>query len=539
MAKDDRFGGTALAGAADLATALLEARRADLNRLNVYPVPDGDTGDNMAATIRAAAAAVDLAADASLTGVAAAMAEGALMGGRGNSGVILSQLLRGFASALEGRSEIDGDALSAALRSAADAGRHAVAEPQEGTILSVADAAAEAATGSAAPSVRAVAERAYDAAVAALRRTTEQLPVLSSAGVVDAGGAGYLLVLAGLVGATGGNALLPDDVFAETPLGIDELKGVATSRYEVMHLLASDEPAADRLRATWATLGDSVVVVGGDGTFNCHAHTDDIGAVIEAAIAAGRPYDIRVTDLWAAAAHADFHGPAGFEALPEFATAATGVVAVGSGDGLAELFRSLGAQGLVRGGQSMNPSVAEIVDVVDAVGADTVIFLPNNENIVLTGEQAARATAKALLVVPTRSIPQGLSAMVAFPPASDDPSAIVERMTAAAGAVRSGRLVRAIRSADTPIGSVGEGDWLGLQDGEVALAAASPGAALLELVEGLVDVDSELVTLIEGEGADEISTRAVTSWLRAHRPYVEVEVVRGGQPVYPYLISVE
>ncbi len=525
----------------------LRRHREDLNRLNVYPVPDGDTGTNMTLTVQSVMDAV--AGAESMEEVATAMAHGSLMGARGNSGVILSQILRGLADVIRDSEAVDVGEVVAALDRASRAAYEAVMRPVEGTILTVLREAAEAAQHPPTPAgtdlgafLRAVYERAQDA----LERTPELLPVLKQAGVVDAGGAGFLLLLAAFLEEVSGEEVsLPARIFsavvkvAGIAAGGDGESGVGDLRYEVMYFLDAPDEAVPAFREAWAAIGDSIVVVGGGGTWNCHIHTDDIGGAVEAGITAGRPFDIRVTDLLEQAAAEGFHAAPTFEPLPEVAAAPVGVVAVAAGDGLADLFRGLGAQGLVVGGQTMNPSLADLLAVVDSVPAGQVVVLPNNKNIIPVAERVDGATDKQVVVVPTRSIAQGLAALVAYTPDAPEAEALAADMAAAARAVRSGEVTRAVRAATTPIGAVREGDWLGIADGQVAVAEAEARDALRSLLDVLVTGDAELVTLLTGEDADLEAVKAAGEWLEAERPGVELEVAAGGQPLYPYLISVE
>ncbi len=521
----------------------LRRHRDDLNRLNVYPVPDGDTGSNMVSTVESVVAAAH-AAD-TMPELAHALARGSLLGARGNSGVILSQVLGGLAEVVRTAEDLAAEGLATALERASAAAYEAVMRPVEGTILTVLREAAEAARATATTAggdLAAFMQAVYDRAEEALRATPELLVVLDEAGVVDAGGAGFLLLLAALLEEVTGRAVAsPADVFGAAPGEITaEAAGeIASLRYEVMFLLFAEEARMERFRQEWAAVGDSIVVVGGDGTYQCHIHTDDIGAAIEAGVAAGRPSDIRVTDLAEQTGAADFHQTAPFTPRPEVADARIGVVAVGAGDGIVELFRDFGAQGLVVGGQTMNPSTADLVAAVEAARAPVVVILPNNKNVVPVAERVGAATSKDVLVVPTRSIGQGLAAMVAYSPDAGDGEAVAAAMAAAARAVRSGELTAAIRDAATPLGAVRAGDWLGVADGQVVAADPAQDAALVALLDVLIEPDSELVTVLTGDGADLATTKAAAAWLAEHRPDVEHEVLAGGQPLYAYLVSVE
>lgn len=525
---------------------------ARINRLNVYPVPDGDTGTNMFRTLDAVVAEVDRAPADDLVATCKAIAHGSLMGARGNSGVILSQLLRGLAGGLEKADAGTGTVVAASLRDAATAAYGAVLKPIEGTILTVAREAGEAAEAAAAAgaSLVDVLEAARAAGHAALDRTPELLPVLKQAGVVDAGGAGFLLLLDAALHVVAGRPLPEAPALTEGDLELDFDKvthrgdgDVSELRYEVMFFLDLDDPHIDAFKQAWGAIGDSIVVVGGDGLWNCHVHTNDIGAAIEASLLnGGRPSKIRVTDLFdevdeehrlrEAALH---HGPS-TAGLPAVTTA---VVAVASGQGLAELFGQLGVQGVVTGGQTMNPSTAELLAAVDAVNAQQVLVLPNNKNIIPVAEQLDSLTDKHVTVVRTRSMPEALAALVVYDPEAPATDNLATMEAALAGTV-TGEVTQAIRDTDTGIGPVRSGDWIGLAKGDgIVAVGGTVVAAATALLDQLVTDDHEIVTVIVGEQATRERTDEVLAWLAEHRPEVEVEVHRGGQPLYPFLFGVE
>ncbi len=560
--------------------ARLREHRESLNRLNVYPVPDGDTGTNMTLTMESVVGAMD--GTSSLADVAQAMAHGSLMGAQGNSGIILSQILRAWAEAFRPHKEIGPAQLTDGLERATAAAYKAVGNPVEGTILTVLRRSAEEAKEAAASSdgLGGLVDRVYGRAEQALLETPELLPVLKAAGVVDAGGAGLLLLLACLrEHISGAKVVLPPAFFhpaAQLVSGDGQPRGeggsIADLHYEVMFMLEGAAGADDRLRESWAAVGESIVIVGGEGSWKCHIHTDDIGAAIDAGVEAGRPRRIKVTDLLAQAAAEDFHQAAYvFEPLPDALHAKVGMVAVANGPGILELFRQYGAQGVVIGGQTMNPSVGDLLEVVEAVPAKTVVLLPNNKNIIPAAEEIDRLTRKQVHVIPTRSVPQGIAAAVAYAPNLSVETA-VSRMDKAARVVRSGEMTRAVRDATTPAGTIHEGDWIGLIDGKVKiikpaeagrvaslltrlvrlvlgskraarrrqrLEKAAFEAALISLLGKVVDSEAEAVTVVAGAGADAAVTAAGRAWLDAHRSGIPIDVVDGGQPLYPYLIGVE
>jgi len=525
-----------------------------INRLNVYPVPDGDTGTNMSRTLDAVVAEMEAAPD-ELIHTCNAISHGSLMGARGNSGVILSQIMRGIASTLKESTDADGATVAEALKVATDAAYQAVLTPVEGTILTVVRLSAEAAGAAAAggASLAGVVRAARDAGRIALEGTPELLPVLKDAGVVDAGGAGFLLLLDALLHVIDGEPL-PEAPAVTAVAGapaVDRLDEHAAgdTRYEVMFFCDLPDERIEELKQGWGGIGDSIVVVGGDGLWNCHVHTNDIGAAIETALDLdGRPRQIRVTDLFeevaAEHAHREAALVAGGAATAEPATGelpavTCAVVAVSSGDGISELFRELGVQGLVRGGQTMNPSTAELLDAVERVNAAHVVILPGNKNIIPVAEQLDALTAKTVRVVPTRSMPEGLAALMAYDPEADAP-ANTTAMRQASSEIASGEVTRAVRASQTDAGPVAEGDWMGIARGDGIVAVADDlVAAATTLLAHLIADDSELVTVLTGADAPQLDTAAIEAWIAEQRPGVEVEVHDGGQPLYPYLFGVE
>jgi DAK2 domain fusion protein YloV len=529
----------------------LRSHQDAINRLNVFPVPDGDTGTNMMLTVESVVEELEaLGPDPSMADVCKAVAHGSLMGARGNSGVILSQLLRGVSSTFAAATSVDASGVARALVEAASLARKAVVRPVEGTILTVAHAAgegAEAGRGESAGLCRTL-EAALDAAQRALDSTPSLLPVLAQAGVVDAGGAGYVLLLQALLTAVDGRPLPAPPMNGSTPAAPASAMAAATAavhgedsglRYEVMYFLHAPDDTISDFKEVWAGIGDSIVVVGGDGTWNCHIHTDDIGAAIEAALDCGRVRNIRVTDLaeqieeerWVRE-HAGRPGEDDQRLVPT-----TDVVAVVTGDGIGRIFRSLGVHHLVSGGQAMNPSTAELLAAVDALASEQVVILPNNKNIRPVAEKVDELTDKSVRVVPTESIVEGFAALLAYDPASDGARNAVA-MAASAARVVAGEVTRALRDTSTDAGPVREGDWIGVMRDGVVSISDSPSGAAKGLLARLVP-DRELVTVIEGEGASAPETRRITEWLRDQCPEMAVEVHHGGQPLYSYLFGVE
>ncbi len=532
----------------------LAAHKVAINRLNVYPVPDGDTGTNMALTLESVVAELD-AAGADMASVCKAISHGSLMGARGNSGVILSQILRGITETVRDQPDVDGPVLAQALASASEAAYSAVMRPVEGTILTVvreassgAGAAAEAGA-----SLLGVLEAARAAGGEALARTPELLPVLAEAGVVDAGGTGLLLLIDAALSVVDGRAVPAPE---EGDLEIDEAfratlatahateagagHGLADLRYEVMYFLEAPDETIPAFKDVWAGIGDSIVVVGGDGLWNCHIHTDDIGGAVEAAMDCGRPRDIRVTDLleqveeerWVREAAPD-------EAMAELNTPVeTAVVAVATGDGIRRIFHSLGVQRIVTGGQTMNPSTAQLLEAVESAPADQVVILPNNRNIIAVAGQVDAQTDKSVHVVPTRGVAEGFASLLAYDPEAPGPDN-AKAMAEAAAAVVAGEVTRAVRDSSCDLGDIHEGDYLGIASDGIRALASGLDLVCTQLLDVLVTDEHEIVTVIEGEGSSAAVTRHLTVWLQEHRPEVTTEIHHGGQPLYPYLFGIE
>jgi hypothetical protein len=530
----------------------LRLHQSAVNRLNVYPVPDGDTGSNMALTLASVVAELDTA-EPDLEATCKAISHGSLMGARGNSGVILSQILRGLADVVRASDgTIDGRVLADGLAAAAEGAYGAVMRPVEGTILTVVRETAEAAAAAVAAGadLLGVLEAARVGGYASLERTPELLSVLADAGVVDAGGAGFVLLIDAALLVVDGRPL-PE------PPEVDELAeaiavahgdghgegGIADLRYEVMYFLEAPDETIPWFKDVWAGIGDSIVVVGGDGIWNCHIHTDDIGASIEAALDCGRPRNIRITDLLEQVEEEKWvregSGGAPDEESPLALTpASTAVVAVSVGDGIRRIFHSLGVQQIVSGGQSMNPSTKQLLEAVEACPSDCVVILPNNKNIIPVAEQVGAHTSKTVRVVPTRGISEGFAALVAYDPEADI-EANAAALTESAEAVTAGEITRAVRDSSCDLGPIAEGDWLGISREGIDAVEKTLADAATTLLDKLIDDSHEIITLIEGEGSSVGDTRRITQWLADNHPDITAEVHSGGQPLYPYFIGIE
>jgi hypothetical protein len=517
----------------------LDARRGEIDDLNVFPIPDGDTGTNLSLTLHGAADAVAADRSGTVGGVLAAMAKGALMGARGNSGVIVSQIIAGLAEAFDGCVEGDGRLLVKGLRLATDAAYAAVAEPVEGTMLSVVRGSAEAVEKlGESPELAAAASAAAAGAATALAGTPQQLAVLADAGVVDAGGCGLVVLLDALAAVVTGQGLLGSaqrsPARSRVALEMVRESGSPEFGYEVQYLLHAPEAALAPLKATLAELGDSLVVVGsGDGLFNVHVHVNDVGAAIEAGVEAGRPHRITVVRFAdQVAAQPSAGGRSG-----------TALVTVAPGDGLADLFRSEGVA-VIEGAPSESgiPSAPQVLAEILRTGAAQVILLPNASTVRAVAEEAAaqaREQGVNVAVVPTKSPVQGLAAVAV----NDETRRFEDNVIAlaeAAAATRFAEVTIAVGDSITYAGRCSAGDVLGLIDGEVVEIGSDIAEVGISLVQRLVAAGGELVTVLAGAdpGAED-AAEAVHSYLRGRHPLVEVGVFAGGQPRFPLLIGVE
>ena len=525
--------------------AALGDHKESINRLNVYPVPDGDTGTNMFLTVASVLEELNGVDPNDRTAVCGAISHGSLMGARGNSGVILSQVLRGMSNRFAQANEIDAEVLAVALSEASVAADGSVMKPVEGTILTVVREVAKAARDAASSeSILRTVELALEEGEAALDRTPEQLEVLREAGVVDAGGAGFLLLLHAFLSIIDGRELPeatedgPIVAVTEPPIG-DELSEL---RYEVMYLLNAPDQSIEEFKKIWAGLGDSIVVVGGDGLWNCHIHTNDIGPTIEAGIEVGRPERIRVTDLseevmeerWVR--EAAEVGKIDERVVADEVPCA--VVAVSPASGISRIFHNLGVQELVLGGQSMNPSTSELLDAVERAPGEEVLILPNNSNIVAVAQAVDAETSKTVVVIPTISIPGGLASLLGY-----DPQATAAQnsltMTEIVDGVKVGEVTQAVRPTNTGVGKVATGDWIGLDSHGICSIGSSLTQAATALLEQLVDNHDEILSVIVGDEATDADVRAVTEWMSENRPGVDTEVHKGGQSHYPFFFGVE
>ena len=526
------------------ATIWLEKSASDIDALNVFPVPDGDTGTNMLLTMRSTMDEAYRSSDESASSVAQAMARGALMGARGNSGVILSQILRGLARGLEHRESFTGSDLAAALAEATSLAYKGISRPVEGTMLTVireASAAAQAAAACDGNSPVSIVEAAVSAARDSVARTPSLLPVLREAGVVDAGGQGLYVMLEG--------ALLclkdemdkvehqqPQIISAGIPAGMGGIElaqpGERGYGYCTEFLLEGRRLDPDRIIKKLEGKGESVMVVGDENTVRVHIHTFDPGAIIKYATSKGTLHEIKVQNI--DDQHEDF-----MEMRRSLAPAVkVAVVAVASGEGLTQLFTSLGATAVVPGGQSMNPSTQELLQAIEWVPADQVVLLPNNSNILLAARQARSLSAKRVEIVPTETIPQGVAALLASNQ-EEELETTLAAMEKARAAVKTGEITRAVRSAQIGGLKIRKGQALGLVEGEPVASGNSIRGVVDNVLSQMGVEEAEVVTIYYGADANPVEAQDIATRIRRRYPQTEVEVIHGGQPHYHYILSAE
>jgi len=530
------------------AETLLTARAARIDRLNVFPVPDGDTGTNLVLSLRAGVQA-GLASPTSAVGeLAAVVARGTLLGARGNSGVILSQYLRGFAEGLEGCESLDGPALGHALAQASQAAYAAVPRPVEGTILTTARKIAEA-TAANDGTVPAVLDAATTAAQLAVSQTPEELPILREAGVVDAGALGLATILEGMLYGARGEPIVEEPDAGETAPAavhlVEEIYGYCTQ-----FLLRGDRLNSAEVRARLSDLGDSLLVVGDATLLRVHLHTFTPGEAIDRVLKVGNVESVRIDDMQSqnralrteessdarAVGSGTTLAPARSE--PDGVVARTALVAVAPGEGFARLFRSLGVGAVVEGGQGQNVSVRDLLAAIAASSAQATIVLPNNPNLHLAAEQAAKHAGRPVAVVSTRDPAQGVGAALAFQPhhpVEENHREMLEAMAA----IRTAEVARAVRDARLGEIRVRDGDAIGMIYGEPVVATRDAADAVVFLLEKLLAGTSEVITLYYGADVSPESAAAVGERVRAAFPSQQVDLVDGGQPHYPYILACE
>ncbi len=539
----------------------LEARKDYINELNVFPVPDGDTGTNMTMTIMAAVREINKITDVTVDNLCKAMSSGSLRGARGNSGVILSQIFRGFTKELKGLEYLEVTDLGNSIQHAADTAYKAVMKPKEGTILTVIKAGAERSVellmeGESQDMV-AFAEKVVAYMEDTLKRTPDMLPVLKQAGVVDSGGEGLMTFVRGALAALQGKEVDLDisgvDAKASPAITTGSSEDAADIKFgyctEFIIMLERDQDKVEKeLKAYLQDIGDCVVVVADDEIVKVHVHTNHPGLAFEKALTYGSLTSMKIDNMREEHQEKlirDAETVAKQQAEEDQREdepkehKADGFVVVSAGDGLSDIFKDLGADEVIEGGQTMNPSTEDILQAVEKVPADTVYILPNNGNIILAAEQARNLTEdKKVVVIPSTNIPQGIAAMINFMP-GQPAEKNTQQMTEEMGNVKSGQVTYAVRDTRMDGQEIKQGDYMGIADKKIVAVEKSLPEVTVELVEGMIDEESELVSLYYGADVTEKDAEAVADLILKDHDDLEVEVQYGGQPVYSYFVSVE
>ena len=544
----------------------LDSKKDWINELNVFPVPDGDTGTNMTMTIMSAAKEVSSLTNPTMAELAKAISSGSLRGARGNSGVILSQLFRGFCKVIKEYDEIDVTILCEACQKAVETAYKAVMKPKEGTILTVAKGAAEKALelSDETEDVVTFVEEVIKQAEYVLDQTPEMLPVLKQAGVVDSGGQGLVQVLKGAYDALIGKEI--DYTIEGAPTGAAPAKISAETEAEIKFgyctefIIVLNAPMSDNeehaYKAFLESIGDSIVVVADDEIVKTHVHTNDPGLALQKALTFGSLSKIKIDNMreehqeklikdsqkLAAQQKAEekaYEAAQADEKTNNVPAKEMGFVSVSIGEGMNEVFRGLGVDYLIEGGQTMNPSTEDMLNAIEHVNAKTVFILPNNKNIIMAANQAVDLVEdKQIIVIPTKTIPQGITALVNYIP---DHSAEEnkEQMMAEIENVKTGQVTYAVRDTEIDGKTIKQNDFMGIGDKSILSVGTDLRATTLEMVDAMVDVDSAIVSIYFGSDSDEDSANELAAAIEEKYPDVEVEVNDGGQPIYYYVISVE
>ena len=529
----------------------LEAKKEWINELNVFPVPDGDTGTNMTLTIMSAASEVGALTDPDMESLAKAISSGSLRGARGNSGVILSQLLRGFTRGVRKLTDLDAPAIAAAMERGVETAYKAVMKPKEGTILTVARAAADRAVelADAAEDLDAFFDGIFQHAEETLARTPEMLPVLKEAGVVESGGQGLLEVFRGAIDGYHGKEVdysqfetVAPKITKISPQAEADIKFGYCTEFIILLEKPLQQDEIDRFREFLDSIGDSIVLVADDEIVKVHVHTNHPGQAFERALTYGQLSRMKIDNMREEHQEKlikDAEKLAKEQAENKEPPKDHGFISVSVGEGLSQIFRELGVDYLIEGGQTMNPSTEDMLNAIEKVNAKTIYIFPNNKNIILAANQARDLTEdKEIIVVPTKTIPQGISAMISFVPEKGGEENLAS-MTDAISRVKTGQITYAVRDTRIDDKEIHEGDIMGIGDAGILAVGRDRLQVAEEMVAEMVDEESEIISVYYGEDVSEEDAEALSDSLTEKYPECEVELNQGGQPIYYYLISVE
>jgi DAK2 domain fusion protein YloV len=513
-----------------------------VDKLNVFPVPDGDTGTNMSLTISYAMKELAKVDNDEITNIGKALAKGSLMGARGNSGVILSQIIRGFTKSIEGKSELNTTDLANAFKNGSDTAYKAVIKPIEGTILTVVRESGEYAIKAAKKEqdILTFLELVIKEANASLERTPELLKNLKDAGVVDSGGKGLVLIYEGMYQALKGSPIVANEggqtesVSVSTPqesINPEDIKFAYCTEF----ILESNKITDDKIRDIMLPYGDSLAVVGDEGVIKVHVHTNEPGSVLQEALKHGQLVTIKIENMKVQHENIVIENQAAVSQEP---TKEFGFIATSMGDGLANIFRDFGVDHIIEGGQTMNPSTEDFMKAIDEINAENIFILPNNSNIIMAANQAKALSEKNIIVIPSKTVSQGFSALVGFngeASAQENEEAMIECL----GLVKSGQVTYAVRDTVMNDIDVKEGNYIGIGEGKLLSAGENKEEITLGLIEKLADEDTAIITLFYGEDVTEEEANQFKEQVEEKYEDIDVELYYGGQPLYYYLISVE
>ena len=527
-------------------SGLLDKNKEEVNSLNVFPVPDGDTGTNMSLTIKSAVKQASSASGNDTYMIALAASQGSLMGARGNSGVILSQLFRGFATGIKGKSEIDVKTFAEGFKQAAETAYKAVMKPTEGTILTVAREIGEAAMSISKKEkdILVFLEKVIEHGNNTLAKTPEMLPVLKQAGVVDAGGKGLMYIIIGVY-----NSLASIEHYEHTAEVFEEPKVIHREPIDTDHIefgyctefmINGNSDEIDRFRDELSNHGDSLLVVGGDGIIKVHVHTNNPGLVLEKGLAIGELSDIKIDNM--RYQHEEVLLKEELKTIesagPKEPTKEYSFVAISIGEGIDEVFRELHVDHIVSGGQTMNPSTEDILKAIELTEGRNVFVLPNNKNIILAAEQTRELSNRNVIVLPTKSIPEGIGALLVY----DEGATLeenVHNMNENIKNILTGQVTFAVRDSEFKSNEIKKDDIIGLANGDIIAAGKEINHVALDLIDGMINDDVSIVTIFYGDNMEEEKAEELSSILEEKYKDVDIELLFGGQPLYYYIFSLE
>ncbi|KRU23942.1 dihydroxyacetone kinase [Clostridium sporogenes] len=520
----------------------LEEKKEFVNSLNVFPVPDGDTGTNMSMTFRSAVKEIEGLKEESIGGIAKKVAKGALMGARGNSGVILSQIFRGISKGLEDKDEVDAREFANALLEGSKSAYKAVMRPTEGTILTIIRAAGESAVKSEAEDVTSLLKEVCEHSEVVLNKTPDMLPVLKKAKVVDAGGQGLLIILQGMLEVLDKDLEVEiggENKVSDPNTKIEQYEQDIEFGYCTEFFVMAENVDVDKFKGQLESLGDSMIVVAADGLVKVHIHTNDPGDILSKAIKLGPLSKIKIDNMREQHKHIiDMNSEENKVEKEESELKKYGFISVALGEGITEIFKDLGVDEVIEGGQTMNPSTEDIVKAINKINAENIFILPNNKNIIMAATQAAELSEKNIIVIPTKTIPQGITSITMFNPEAESKEN-ENNMKEAIKAVATGSITYAVRDTEMDGKIIKENDILGLIEGKISEVGKDIFEVSKAVLEEMIDEDSELISIFYGKDCDEEKIEKFIEELEERYEDLDIQCYNGKQPLYYFIMSVE